>query len=650
MGTPAARQGTPGEAAEGRGYHPLMPSVGRRAQRRPTAATALVVIAYFALGLVAHWPVLPGETTRIYFPCNCGDVAQTVWFLAWVPHALLGGHNPLYTDAMNYPVGVNLAQNTATPLLGLLATPLTETLGPVASANFWMVLAMPLSAASAFVVLRHWRVGLPAAALGGLFYGFSPYVVGQGIAHLDLTFVPLPPLIILVVVDTARSPRHPLRLGALLGALVVAQFLVSAEILATVTILCGVGMAATAIRTLVRDPATLARRIRPMAKALAFAAVVAAACLAEPVIFELAGPHHFVGPVQGANNPYRADLLDFVVPSPAQWLAPGGLRTWGMRLTHLTGMEDGAYLGIPVLVLAVWLGWRSRASPRSQLALVIGALAAVLSLGPHLRVDGRSTGVPLPFLVLQHLPVVASILPIRMSFETDAAVAAVIAFGVDDCWRRAGSWAQRRARERRSWHAGGSWTLTVATLAIVAVTLAPAWLDASAPTSTPAVLSHISLAPRDPVALTYPFVMYLDDQPLAWQAATGFRFNLVGGYALVPGQNGAVDALPAPLAPSDVEAFLGAEEIGRPYLLPVVPTIDAHLVADTAAFVRRYDVGLVAVDRRTQHSDAVVRLFTLALGRPPRRAGRLDIWRTGAWRVRDRRGATLSDRRRNGQR
>jgi len=613
-----------------------MPSVGRRTQRRPARAATLVVLAYLALGLAAHWPVLPGDPSRIFYPCDCGDVAQTVWFLAWVPHALLSGHNPFFTDAMNYPVGVNLAQNTATPLLGLLATPLTETLGPVASANFWMVLAMPLSATSAFVVLRHWRVGMPAAALGGLLYGFSPYLVGQGIAHLDLTFVPLPPLIVLVVVEMARSPRHPLRLGALLGALVTAQFLVSPEILTTVVIFCGVAVTAAAVRMLVRDPATLARRIRPMAKGLAFGVLVAAACLVYPVIFELAGPHHFIGPVQGANNPYRADLLDFVVPSPSQWLAPAGLRAWGVRLTALTGIEDGAYLGVPVLVLAAWLGWRSRSSPRSQLALGVGALAAILSLGPHLQVDGHATGVPLPFFLLQHLPVVANILPIRMSFETDAAVAAVIAFGVDDCWRRAGSWARRRTNGRMPRHAVGAWALTVAVLAVVAVTLAPAWPDASAPTSTPTVLSRISLTPQDPVALTYPFVVFLDDQPLAWQATTGFRFNLVGGYALVPGRNGTVDALPAPLAPRDVEAFLGTEEIGHPYLLPAAPSIDAHLVADTATFVRRYDVGLVAVDHRTRHSGEVVRLFTLALGRPPRRAGRLDIWMTGSRRVHER--------------
>ena len=44
--------------------------------------------------------------------------------------------------------------------------------------------------------VRRWRIWGPAAALGGLVYGFSPYMVGQATGHPVLLFLPLPPFIV----------------------------------------------------------------------------------------------------------------------------------------------------------------------------------------------------------------------------------------------------------------------------------------------------------------------------------------------------------------------------------------------------------------------------------------------------------------------
>ena len=100
------------------------------------------------------------------------------------------------------------------------------------SANLLMVLAMPMSASAAFMVLRKWEVWRPAAALAGLIYGFSPYMVGESLGHLSLVFLPLPPLIALTVVSIAKKQGSPLWLGTRLGLLVTAQFLISPEVLA----------------------------------------------------------------------------------------------------------------------------------------------------------------------------------------------------------------------------------------------------------------------------------------------------------------------------------------------------------------------------------------------------------------------------------
>ena len=123
--------------------------------RREVWPSVAAICAYILLGVTAYWPVLPDISGKLF--SNASDFTQSVWFLGWVPHALVHGLNPFFSNAMFVPTGVNLAQNTESPFLGLVAAPFTLTLGPVVSANLLMVLAMPASATAAFVVLRKWR-------------------------------------------------------------------------------------------------------------------------------------------------------------------------------------------------------------------------------------------------------------------------------------------------------------------------------------------------------------------------------------------------------------------------------------------------------------------------------------------------------------
>ena len=162
--------------------------------------------------------------------------------------------------------------------------------------------------------------------------------------------------------------------------------------------------------------------------------------------------------------------------------------------------EAGGYLGVPLLILTGILAWQSRRSPRLQLAVVLLLSAVLLSLGPYLAVDGRLTHIPLPFLLLDHLPLVNNILPGRIGFEIGACLAAVIAFGVDDMHRAAvGAHRHRGARPdegdlRRNnvGGAGGHPTTPVAKCQSPVVLL-PANIRRAIP-------------PGDPVTITYPYL------------------------------------------------------------------------------------------------------------------------------------------------
>ena len=74
---------------------------------------------------------------------------QFVWYVGAVAHQLSHGMNPLFSNAIFVPTGVNIAQNFSAPLLGALVTPITLAFGPVISANLLLLLAMPASASAA---------------------------------------------------------------------------------------------------------------------------------------------------------------------------------------------------------------------------------------------------------------------------------------------------------------------------------------------------------------------------------------------------------------------------------------------------------------------------------------------------------------------
>ena len=72
--------------------------------------------------------------------------------------------NPLFTNYLDYPDGINLMWQTSVPLLGLLMWPVTATLGPIFSYNLVMTASVALSAFCGFLACRrHVSQAWPAA-------------------------------------------------------------------------------------------------------------------------------------------------------------------------------------------------------------------------------------------------------------------------------------------------------------------------------------------------------------------------------------------------------------------------------------------------------------------------------------------------------
>lgn len=587
------------------------------------------------LALAAYWPIWPGDPTRLP-ECACGDAIQQSWFLYWAPWALLHGHNPLYTSWVNWPLGANLAQNTEMPLLGVLTAPLSFAVSPVASFNLLLYLSYPLAALAMAFATRRWTASNAAAAAAGVLYGFSPYVIGEGEGHLNLTFVPLPPLILLCVLEIAVHREHPRRWGATLGILGAAQFFISPEVLATTLVMAMIGLTLIVAS---RWKQIDAQRVRTMMTGLFVAASVGVVLIAYPVYFLIAGPTRYLGPIQAATNGYRADLLGTLVPTAVERFAPHGWKLLGDTFTANTPAENGSFLGGPLFLAAIAIAWRLRRSPWVRLSSVLAVIALLLSLGPRLVVDGRLTAVPLPFTLLVRLPLLDNMLPSRISLYEWIFVAVIVALGIASYsapqpladTAPQSTLAQRAHRQplprlRRL----AAWIVP----ALIALPLIPSWPLPAEAVSAPAFFTSqdVRVIPSGSRVLTYPFAVSPYDHAMLWQAVSGMRFKLIGGYAINPGNlNGGSSPWPPLLPPDDVQEFLGWEEYNGPvgYLLKTPPIIDQKLVADVRAYLRTYQVATVVVDPNIAPNAAiVVRVFTAAIGRKPINRDGVQYWPT----------------------
>jgi hypothetical protein len=494
-----------------------------------------------------------------------------------------------------------------------------------------MVLAMPISATAAFVVLRKWKVWSPAAALGGLIYGFAPYMVGQSFAHPVLTFVPLPPFIVMTLVSILQRRGSPRRLGIQLGLLVVAQYLISPEVLVITAVLTGTALVFVALS----KPSKVRRLARTAAGPIGISLVVTVVLLAYPVWMLLAGPQHVSGPTYPLTNLYRNDLLSFVDHGLLQKVSLGMQSSWAGPLEIVPSPEAAGYIGIPVLILTGFLVWRSRRSSRMQLSAALFITSALLSLGPFLTIHGRVTHFPLPFWPLGHLPFIDNVLPVRISFGMDACLAAIIAFGLDDMRATRARVHQRGSRRQPRTGERGAIIVTGLALVVLIATQLPQWpyVKPQAPVLPTSIRQVIPAG--DPVTITYPYADgALVAQPLLWQADDGYRFRLTGGYSFHPDPSGGGWDYADPISPPDLQRFLLIEQNYCPpdniYRIRcgTIP-LTADLVATARTTLSNYDVGLVIVDRSAVGSGLVMKLFREALGPPKLSSGHFSLWSTG---------------------
>ena len=266
---------------------------------------------YLATSLVVWWNVWSGHPTTTA-TCGCGDSSLFTWFLEWPAYALAHGLNPFHSTAMGYPAGVNLLSNTSELAVGTILAPVTWLFGPVASLNVAVTLAPVLSALAMFFLLRRWVTWAPAAFVGGLLYGFSPFALGAlSGSYLMVGVAVVPPLVVAALDELLiRQRRSAVVTGIGLGILVAVQFFIGTEALAIMMLTTAFGVLIVVVYAAVRSPADLRSNAHHTVVGTVAGGVTSLVLLAYPTWYAFAGPSHLSEPIwPGTTLRYSAALL-----------------------------------------------------------------------------------------------------------------------------------------------------------------------------------------------------------------------------------------------------------------------------------------------------------------------------------------------------
>ncbi|HEY0698418.1 MAG TPA: hypothetical protein VGD43_11485, partial [Micromonospora sp.] len=210
-----------------------------------------------------------------------GDQILFEWMLARAARAVVHLENPLYSDQLNAPGGVNLMANTSVLGLGLPLTPVTLLFGSRAAFVVAVVGCLAGTATAWYLLLSRCLVrSRTGAAIGGAFCGFAPGMISQAGGHLHMIAQFLVPAICWAAFSDGTSVRP--RRGVLLGVLVTAQVFLGEEVLLFLVLAAGVFTVAYAVA----DRLAARRRAVPLAGRLAVGAVTAAVPLAYPLWFQ----------------------------------------------------------------------------------------------------------------------------------------------------------------------------------------------------------------------------------------------------------------------------------------------------------------------------------------------------------------------------
>jgi hypothetical protein len=376
-----------------------------------------------ALGLLLFGRGLIGQFTSSHIGAGSDPLLMT-WWLSWWPHAIERGINPLVTDAWWAPFGHNLTWSPSIPIVSLAAAPITAALGPIATLNVLCLASLPLAAWAAFLLCRYVSGSYSAAIVGGWIFGFSPFMLGKlFFAQLQFLFLFPLPLIVLCILRRLHGEAKSRHFIVALSILLVATFLISTEIFATMTVFAAFALPLAWCFVDRRTRRALARTVPEIAGAYCIAGLAVAPYL----YFFFFGYHPYDGAVWGDDlNKASTDIANLLIPTPANEI--GRLFPFDRISTLFNGgnpAEAVAYVAWPLLIVLASCARRHWAAPWCRISLCLLGAILILSLGASITVAGVTLPGWLPWRLLR-VSVLENVSTVRFAIYASLLVAVMV--------------------------------------------------------------------------------------------------------------------------------------------------------------------------------------------------------------------------------
>jgi hypothetical protein len=579
------------------------------AARWPVVLAAYTVLAVLAFANV--WSDPGGRWIGVD-----GDPDSTMWSLSWAAYSLSHLLNPFITNWIFFPTGTDvLWSNADAPIaLGWVVSPITYFLGPVLAYNLLQTLCFSLSAFVAYLAFARLVQRRAAAFVGGLVYGFGPYMFGQAYGHMALTFAVVPPLIFILVERLVVSRDiSPWLAGAAAGIALAFQLLVSEEVAATtviVTVIAVLWLAATALITRRRVPWLDVLR-RTVCAGLA-AAGVFVVLAAYPIYVIFRGPDRITHTPVRTFGFFATDIYNLIVPPGTTHLLHNSWTEQTSALFPGGPVEAGGYLGIALIGVIIYTTLRWFWVPAVIFTAGAGALVLLISLGPHLVHQGHySSHITLPWVLVANVPVLNDVLVERMALYVDLFAGLMLALFLDRSWAVPGVTAKV-----------GAVVAAAASLLLLAPNVP--WVTSTS--HVPELFQPGTLAnryfhakvPEGAVALVLPADLVQKDHgyTMLWQATDLMHFKSFGGDLVHgdPRGYGTMDPQPSTLW-SAVQALQAGQ-------LP--PMSDAYL-HDARSDLDAMQIRAVVLGPMPR-PDLAEQYFDRVLGTQPVNTGSVLIW------------------------
>ncbi len=351
-------------------------------QLRPAWKGLVAFVLYLGLACLIWLPPIGGAITSRYVGYGWTDARLYQWGLAWTPWAILHGHSPLFAFDVFAPAGIDISWVTFMPSLGIVAYPLTKLFGTLVSLNVLLLLAPALAAWAAYLVCHRLTGRFWASVLGGLFFGFSTFIGGHMVDHLNLVMIVPAPLAVYLVIRRIEGSLGAVTFVGLLTLDLLFYFGISTELFATTTLFAVMAFV-LALLFARRDVGRVFRAGLLVALSYLITGLLLVPFLNAALDNE---PAEVLRPVDQT----VVDLAGWVVPREHTWLG-------GDRFASISGrfsaapQEDAGYVGLAAVIMLIGFAITERRRRGTWPLVAFIGVGAVLSSGPALRVLGETT-------------------------------------------------------------------------------------------------------------------------------------------------------------------------------------------------------------------------------------------------------------------